>query len=131
MENLKLETSLLESKTTAGDCGIHNFRITALLIAMSFSVLLSFCFAAVILRGGQTSDLSLRETVNPNTASVESLARLPGIGVAKAGELVSYREQFQGENSGQVAFQNINDLQKVKGIGPKTVQNIYRHLDFE
>ena len=131
MENLKLETSLLESKTTARDCGIDNFRITALLIAMSVSVVASFCFASFILGGEQTPDLSLRKTVNPNTASVESLARLPGIGVTKAGEIVSYRKQFQNENLGQAAFQNINDLQKVKGIGPKTVQNIYRHLDFE
>jgi competence ComEA-like helix-hairpin-helix protein len=130
MENRKLDVSSPESKTNSTYRGIFNFRITALLIAMSVTAVLSFCFAAVILKERQTSDLRLSQTVNPNTAAVESLARLPGIGSAKAGEIVSYRDDFRKENPGQSAFQNIADLQKVKGIGPKTAQNIYKHLDF-
>ena len=35
------------------------------------------------------------------------------------------------QNNGTPAFQNPNDLQKVKGIGPKTVENIREWLKFE
>ena len=47
--------------------------------------------------------------VNINTANAEQLMTLPGIGEARAQDIISYREEHG-------AFQNKEDLQKVSGI---------------
>ncbi len=53
-----------------------------------------------------------------NAASAEQLAEaLPGIGPAKALRIVQWREQ-----NGH--FDNIEQLQEVKGIGPKTLEKL-------
>jgi competence protein ComEA len=57
------------------------------------------------------------QRVNINTAEVWLLEALPGIGPTLAGRIVEYRE-----NNGP--FQNIWELDMVKGIGEKTIGNI-------
>lgn len=52
-----------------------------------------------------------------NSASVEELQKLKGIGPAKAEAIVSYRE----ENG---PFQTVEDLLEVSGIGEKTLETI-------
>ncbi|MDR6963599.1 ComEA family DNA-binding protein [Shewanella putrefaciens] len=59
-------------------------------------------------------------TVNINTASVEELQELKGIGVAKAQAIVDYRTQ-----NGK--FNAIDDLANVSGIGAKLIEQ-NRHL---
>jgi len=48
--------------------------------------------------------------VNVNTASVEQLTRLPGVGESRARAIVALREQ-------RGAFRNVEDLRAVRGIG--------------
>ncbi len=56
-----------------------------------------------------------RNQVDINTADAETLAlALDGIGLAKAREIVAFREQ-NGE------FKSIEDLEQVRGIGPATI----------
>ena len=55
--------------------------------------------------------------VNINTANVDELATLTGIGPAKAEAIVQYRN-----DKGQ--FKKIEDLTGVKGIGDKIVDKI-------
>lgn len=55
--------------------------------------------------------------ININTATAEELTALPNIGPARAEAIINYRI----ENG---PFRNINDLQKIHGIGPATVNNI-------
>ena len=50
--------------------------------------------------------------VNINTATLEQLDTLPGVGEATANKIITYRE----ENGG---FKSIEDLKNVKGIGDK------------
>lgn len=55
--------------------------------------------------------------VNLNTATVEELMRLPGIGPKKAEAIVDLRQKRKG-------FQKIQDVLKVRGIGRKTLQRL-------
>ncbi|MGB5965249.1 MAG: helix-hairpin-helix domain-containing protein [Sulfurimonadaceae bacterium] len=58
--------------------------------------------------------------VNINTASVEELATLPGIGQGTADKIVKYRKDHK--------FKTTSDLMEVKGIGSKKFEKIKSKL---
>lgn len=66
---------------------------------------------------GGVSAVPLCTRININTASVSELETLPGIGPARAADIVKYREQ-------QGFFKNIEELTEISGIGPKTLENL-------
>jgi len=68
------------------------------------------------------------ERINPNTASLASLVRLPSIGKARALDIMDCRDHHQQDGP---AFQSPQDLEQIRGIGPKTVANIAPWLTFE
>jgi len=103
----------------------------AFVISVCAAVCFSLGFVSEFVRSGQSCEIELENRINPNDAPIASLVRLPGIGVSRAGAIVAYRENFGGKDGGNPAFQSSNDLQKVRGIGPKTVQNISEWLKFE
>ncbi len=80
------------------------------------------------LRSGDRARLDSR--INPNDATVESLVRLPGLGLGRAGAIVAYRESVYREGR-RPAFENLEDLRKIRGIGPKTVQGISEWITFD
>lgn len=55
--------------------------------------------------------------VNINTANLDELRALKGIGEKRAQLIIEYREEYG-------KFSTIEDLKKVKGIGEKTFQDI-------
>lgn len=69
---------------------------------------------------GQNSDSSAVKKVNINRASEEELQALPGVGPSTAGSIVHYRES-------QGLFNGIEDLLRVRGIGPAKFEKI-RHM---
>ncbi|MHC4426350.1 MAG: ComEA family DNA-binding protein [Planctomycetota bacterium] len=108
----------------------------------SFAFIISVCMAACFscgfvsnIGGGKStfgrSEIELESRINPNDAPVASLVRLPGLGIGRAGAVVAYRERLSKKNGDGPAFRNCSDLQKVKGIGPKTVQDMSEWLKFE
>ena len=104
----------------------------AFVIAAGLTVLFCTYFTAPnLLRPNQLQAIKLDSRINPNGALTASLVRLPGIGLGRAEAIVAYCRNFRRNNNAEMPFQNSNDLQKVKGIGPKTVQNISQWLKFE
>jgi competence protein ComEA len=108
----------------------------------SFAFIISVCIAFILgciftsnltgfgsFAGREQTQLDNR--INPNIATIASMTRLPGIGAVKAEAIVTYRNNFYGTNVEARAFRNLNDLQKVKGIGLKTAQNVSQWLSFE
>jgi competence protein ComEA len=55
--------------------------------------------------------------VNINTATVEQLATLPGVGSRMAARIVEYRQKAGG-------FKSVHELMNVKGLGEKKVQRL-------
>ena len=71
----------------------------------------------------KASQLSSQEAgkININTAGVEELTRIPGVGEVTAGKIILYRNQ-QGQ------FGKAEDLEKVKGIGRKKAERISKYI---
>lgn len=65
---------------------------------------------------GESTPLN-QHKINLNTCTKTELLTLPGIGDSKANAILSYREQTG-------AFQHVEDLLKVNGIGPTLFQDI-------
>jgi competence protein ComEA len=72
--------------------------------------------------------------IDPNTAGWAELACLPGIGEVLARRIVSCRTQHPAGPAPGVGqrptFATIEDLDAVKGIGPKTLVRIRPYLKF-
>ncbi|EFC90112.1 competence protein ComEA helix-hairpin-helix repeat protein [Dethiosulfovibrio peptidovorans DSM 11002] len=68
--------------------------------------------------GTSTGSASERSgAVNLNSASSEELETLPGIGPKTAAAILSYREKIG-------PFRSVDELTKVKGIGPKKLETV-------
>lgn len=100
---------------------------TGAAVCLACGFVLSFGSDASIVRAGEAR---LEYLINPNDAPVESLVRLPGMGPGRAGAIIAYRENLY-RNGITPAFGNIEDLRKVRGIGPKTVQGMSAWITFD
>ena len=69
------------------------------------------------------SSVASSSLVNVNTASPKELESLPGIGEVLAQRIVEYRETHG-------PFRSPEDLLKVKGIGPRKLENIRDRITF-
>ncbi len=63
------------------------------------------------------SGVAIEGVVNVNTASIEELQLLPGVGPARARAILEAREHLGG-------FKRVEDLLEVKGIGPVALEKL-------
>ena len=76
------------------------------------SLFLTVMFIASLFVAANTSYAVGTEKINLNTATMEQLQELPGVGPVTAQRIVDYRENSP--------FSAPEDLMEVKGIGQKT-----------
>ncbi|MBI9018899.1 MAG: helix-hairpin-helix domain-containing protein [Phycisphaerae bacterium] len=105
-----------------------------------FSLYLLICLLCIsslytIWSSGYPSDDSSLESqidnrINPNVADWASLSRLPDVGRQTADAIIRYRNDYVSKNNDK-AFQKLDDLANVKGIGPKTLEKLEQYLKFD
>jgi competence protein ComEA len=96
-------------------------RVRAALLA----ALAAIGFAAVIAAAGTVPAAAAPTgVVNVNTASAVELERLPGIGESKAKAIVAHRQDHG-------AYQQVEDLLEVKGIGDSALERIRKLVTVE
>jgi competence protein ComEA len=84
--------------------------VRALLIA----ALVAVPSAAAIAQNEKPAAAATKPVLNLNTATLEQLEELPGIGRATAQRILEHRQKSGG------AFKKIEELMNVKGIGEKS-----------
>jgi len=82
-------------------------------------ILASLCLAAMMIA---TPAVAAGDMVDINTATVEQLQAVSGIGEKIAAEIVAYRNAHG-------VFQSVDDLVNVKGIGEKKLELIKSTLE--
>ena len=78
-----------------------------------FLVLAIFSMSGIQLQGAEKRVVKKSGQININTAGVDQLSKLPGIGKKKAERIISFRKK-----NGR--FRRTREIMKVKGIGEKT-----------
>jgi competence protein ComEA len=71
-----------------------------------------------------TVDATPSSPVNLNTATLDELQTLPGVGPSKAAAIVAYREAHNG-------FKTVDEIQEVPGFGPATFERLKDMLTVE
>ncbi len=84
----------------------------------SLLAVLALALAAAPAMAGEAS---LTGVVNVNTATVDQLVLLPGIGEARANALIQARKQQGG-------FKSVDELLEVKGIGEAGLAKLRPHV---
>lgn len=69
-------------------------------------------------------EIKKSKQVNINTAGIEELTKLPGIGKVIAGRIIDYRNTHN-------LFTDKEDIKKVKGIGPKKFEKMEEFILLE
>ena len=101
---------------------------SCVVIAMAALLILAAMFASLYRADCQPPLEVLPQRINPNTASLASLVRLPGIGKARALDIIHYR---QNQKPNEPVFLSARDLENLRGVGPKTAAALEPWLTFE
>jgi competence ComEA-like helix-hairpin-helix protein len=95
--------------------------VAALVAIGLFAILTRWCWLAACgqppIRFDRAAPLQVDFQISINDADWPEFTLLPGIGETLAQRIVEYRRD-------QGAFESVDDLQRVKGIGPKTMRRI-------
>jgi predicted flap endonuclease-1-like 5' DNA nuclease len=72
----------------------------------------------------------LADRMDPNTATWQELAAIPGLGEKKAHSIVEFRDNWNQKHPNVPAFAKPEDLHAIKGIGPAMISNMKPYLIF-
>ena len=97
----------------------------------SINTFLLLCHKPITTEPADRHNYQPADKINLNNADWPSIARLPGIGYQRAISIIQYRRQLQNAENNNRVFNNISNLQNIKGIGPATVDKISPYLKFE
>ena len=89
---------------------------TQTLLAFVLAVLITPAFVLASPQGQEPAAIQ-KTTINLNTATIDQLMTLPGIGQKTAERIIEYRTKSGG-------FKKIEELMNVKGIGEKSFLKI-------
>ena len=89
---------------------------TKTLLALVLAVFITPAFVLASPQGQEPAAVQ-KTTINLNTATIDQLMTLPGIGQKTAERILEYRTKSGG-------FKKIEDLMNVKGIGEKSFLKI-------
>lgn len=101
------------------------FQIVLMAMCISFFSIGNLSAAKVVQQESQklTTMQHVSEKHNINTAGIEELIEIPGIGPKTATKIVEYRT-LHGK------FKELNELLNIKGIGDKKLDIIKDHITF-
>ncbi len=88
------------------------------------AMILALALTSLTAKAEEEMSPAAKPVLNINTATVEELENLKGVGTAKAKAIVAYREQF-GE------FESVEELMEVKGIGEATLKENLQLISLE
>lgn len=102
---------------------MKTFQILVLAIFLSAFNIGTSAIASVVTQGEEavTTTQQMNGKHNINTATMEELIQIPGIGPKTAGKIIEYRT-LHGN------FKELNELLEVKGIGNKKLDMIKEYV---
>jgi competence protein ComEA len=92
-------------------------RVSAVALAGLLALVIGVASTATSAEG----EAGLNGTVNVNTATLEELTLLPGIGESRAQAVIETRKRRGG-------FKSVDDLMEVKGIGEASLERLRPHV---
>jgi competence protein ComEA len=96
----------------------------SLILTHGFQHRLSSSSGLHLLKKGASKDLpTQKSTLNINTASLEELIQLDGVGPVLGNRIVEYRKQNGN-------FRSERDLLNVKGLGPKKIKKFKEKVKY-
>jgi len=96
-------------------------RIVMVLLLFGLATSSGLCHEPAPAPAGAAAAPTAPTPVDLNAANAEQLDPLPGIGPALAARIVAYRDEHG-------PFTEIEQLNKVKGIGARTLEKLRPHL---
>ncbi len=72
----------------------------------------------------------LPQRVNPNTATLQELSRIPHLGEALAARIITYRDARKATAKDGIVFRQAADLDNVPEIGKKLIAQFEPFLEF-
>ncbi|HWP40045.1 MAG TPA: helix-hairpin-helix domain-containing protein [Tepidisphaeraceae bacterium] len=110
--------------------GVLMFLLAAMLVWLGIRLVLNPIYVADPQPLWPARAGELEDRIDPNIADWHTLAALPVIGEKRARQIVAFRESYLAANPGSQAFQQPQDLLRIKGIGPAMLAQIEPYLIF-